>query len=312
MISSKNTVVLYPIATIDTLEQSGFKYSTPSFSYQSENDLLNIELNEEFDNTLFIHEVDPNWDPNHNNLIIKQELTFENPTVFFGEDGVTHKENKIGIAVHIHSRTTNYQAKKKIGHIENKENPVTFSFVHEFEKDILRGEMYLEFFLYLEEMNISTPLQADKKGLRLSEDLMPPLVILVDGIGSIFPILEIHDKGAPLWQVEKNWADPLDDPFDISTVHLRLNVAHSEFKRLKEEKTSLSRLYMGDIMIQVMSGVINDVVNNSNYVLSDAENAAPDSIIAVVKYWVDTFEVNTTDYFSIINSLKIKLEDSFR
>lgn len=311
MISTRNTVNLYQIASLEMLEKAQLVPQQPLFSYKENDEIKYIELDDEFENTLFIHEQESNWSPNEHSLFIEQKFRFENPSGLFGVEGVTGKANKIGIAAHIHSKTTNIQKKIKFGIFGDTSEPIEFIFRHEFEKNSLRGELNIEFFLYLEDIQEKLPLQADQKGFRLSINLLPTIVIVIDGIGSTFPILEINDKAAPLWQVEKNWADPIDDPFDISTVHLKLNIAHPEFNRLKDGKTNLSRVYMGDIMSQVMAMVINDVLNQSEYNLNDADNATSDSIITIVKYWVETFNVNTTDYFTIINSIKKSLEESF-
>lgn len=309
MISSKNIVSLYQMVTPDLLNQAGFKSTNPKFKYQQNNEIIKIEINEDYNNVLMIHDLDPNWAPNEHNLKVSRKLIFEEPSVLFGESGITSSSNKIGVAAHIHSRTTNYQEKIKIGTIEKLDKSKEVNFNYEFAKNTLRGEVHIDFFLYLEEVKDVRPFQANKAGFKLSGNLLPTTTLVIDGIGSTFPILEIRDKDKPLWQIEKNWADPFEDSFEASNIHLKLNVAHPECKRLKDGKTNLSRLYMGDIISQSMAAIINDVLNNSEYSINDADDASPDSIISIVKYWVESFEIDTTDYFTIINTIKEKLDE---
>lgn len=312
MINQRNAILTYRVATEDMLESAGFKSELASVTYDFENEEKEIVLSEEHDYNLLMHGLEPNWSPSENNLVIKQKFIFKNPNVFFGDEGITSRRNKIGIAAHIYSKTTNYQKKINFGVIKYNDFEKTLYFIHEFEKNSLRGELNIDYFLYLEEANENLDYQAMKKGMRLSINLLQTTTIVIDGIGSIFPIVEIDDKTAPLWQIEKNWVDPIDESFDSSTVQLKLNIAHQEFKRIRAGHTILSRLYMGDIIIQAMAAIIDDVINKSEYNLNDVDDVAHNSIISVVKYWIETFEVDTTDYFNIVNTLKLSLEDNFR
>ena len=56
--------------------------------------------------------------------------------------------------------------------------------------------------------------------------------IVIDGRGSMFPILEIREPSQPLWRVECNWSDPLVDAFDTDSVVIYLNASHPGYKEL--------------------------------------------------------------------------------
>lgn len=65
---------------------------------------------------------------------------------------------------------------------------------------------------------------------------------------------------------------------------------------------------MGDIMIQAMAMIIQQVILVEEKSLTEVDESSTSSILAVVNYWVTTFEVDTTSLFSIMNSLRTNLE----
>ena len=79
-----------------------------------------IEINEESLVSYNINEFDSMWSPYENNLKLEQKLIIEYPMVLFGKDGITCESNKIGLAVHIYSKTSNFQETVKVASFENK------------------------------------------------------------------------------------------------------------------------------------------------------------------------------------------------
>ena len=308
MIQSTNQVSLYRQIDSIMAEEAGIEVSTPQFFYSTSDGLKEIELNETFDGVLTINEFDTQWGPNENELIVKQKFTFANPSVLFGDEGVTMNDNKIGLAVHIHSKTSSNQKKINFGSLINTQNNVEVQFEYLFPKDSLRGNIEMDFFVYLQHSVETRPYHANQIGMRLSEEDLYNLVIVVDGEGSAFPITEFNDKNGPLWILEKNWADATEDIFDSSNVNLSLNIAHPLFEQIKGGKTKASRALMGDIMVQAMSMIIQQVLIIEENKLDAVDESFSNSILAIVKYWVTTFEVDTTSLFTIMNSLRRKLD----
>ena len=308
MIQSTNQVSLYRQIDSIMAEEAGIEVSTPQFFYSTSDGLKEIELDEKFENVLTVNEFNTEWSPNENNLIVKQKFTFADPSVLFGDEGVTMEGNKIGLAVHIHSKTSSNQKKINFGSLLNTQNKMEVQFEYSFPKDSLRGNIEMDFFVYLQHSVETRPYHANEIGMRLSEEDLYNLVIVVDGEGSAFPITEFNDKNGPLWILEKNWADATEDIFDSSNVNLSLNIAHPLFEQIKVGKTKVSRALMGDIMVQAMSMLIQQVLIIEENTLDAVDESFSNSILAVVKYWVTTFEVDTTSLFTIMNSLRRKLD----
>lgn len=307
MSNHKNKISTYRIIDNELLSEAGFIPNTVRCFYNENHEFKELEITDETNGVIFINEIDDKWSPLNNELTIEQQFTIKHPALFFGENSVTANENKIGLGVHIHSKTSNIQYKKAIQSFGRRREPIELTFNHTFNKNELRGSINIDFFLYLDDKITVYPLQAQEKGMILSDGLILSLELVVDGDGSIFPIREVQDKKGPLWSIEKNWADPIDDPFDINHVAIKLNTEHSLFNQIIEDKSRAASYIMNDIIIQSMVLIIYEVIVIDEINIEEYVGLEGNSILAVVKYWITTFEVDITDIFTITNSLRKSL-----
>lgn len=298
-----NQISLYNKLTEQLAEEVGIHFATPIFSYFNQGETTYIEVTEKFDSILTINEYDSEWSPVEDNLEINQKCVFDDPSKLYGVKGLTLEENLIGLAVHIHSKKSNFQKTVPISSIPNTSVPFTIDFSENFTPGSLRGDVNLDFFIYLAEISETSPTHATTVGTVLNNELLNSITIVTDGDGSIFPMSEFEDSNGPLWKIEKYWIEPNIDPFDISNVNLMLNVSHPLFENIKNGKQRVSSLMMTDIMVQAMTSIIQEVVIVQNYSI-ESEDVLPDSILAVVQYWVSTYEIDVTSLFSIANSMR--------
>lgn len=303
MAQTANQISLYRKMTENMAKAAGMIIPTPLFKYDTEVGEKSLEIPKDFFGVLKVNDIDSFWSPEENNLILTQHFEFKHPSILYGKNGITMKGNKIGMAVHIHSRTSNYQETRDVGTISNVDYPIKVSFVKVFPASTIRGVIDLDFFLYLKEYESHNPIQASKAGMILSEGDIANLTIVADGDGSSFPMSEFEDPNGPLWRLEKHWVEANIDTFDSSNINLSLNTKHKLFEQIKNGQRSISRAMMGDIMVQAMSAIIQEVVIVEKISLEDTD-ALPDSILASVQYWVNTFEIDISSIFSISNSMR--------
>lgn len=308
MIQSTNQIPLYRKIDSVMSERTGIEARKPHFFYNSVEGLKEIDLGSDFEDVLTINEFEEGWTPVEHDLLIKQKYTFNDISALFGIDGVTMEGNKIGLAVHIYSKTSSIQKTISFASFSDISKKNEFIFEYTFPANSLRGTVEMDFFLFLQENLNCKPYQADKIGMILSENNIYSLSIVVDGEGSAFPITEFNQKDGPLWLLEKSWADATEDTFDNSNVNLKLNVAHPLFEQIKSGKTRASRALMGDVMVQAMSMIIQQVILIEGNSLDVAEDAISNSILSVVNYWVITFEVDVSSLFTISNSLRSRFD----
>lgn len=299
-----NQISLYKKMTEELLNIVEVDTSNLLLSYSNDNEIKEIIIEDVLDNQINLNEHDDMWSPLENELRLRQSFMFSNPSFLYGEDGITMENNKIGIAVHIHSKTSNFQKTISFGTIPNQGNSYHVEFMYEFLASSLRGNIELDFFLFLQELNTPHAIQASSVGMILSEDDLLNLEIIVDGIGSEFPMSEFSEKEGPLWKIEKNWVEAQFDVFTSSNVNLSLNTAHPLFEQVKAGKTKTSRAMMGDILVQAMTMIIQQVLLIDRIEIGENEEIIPNSILAAVDYWVSTFEIDTASLFSINNTMK--------
>ena len=145
---------------------------------------------------------------------------------------------------------------------------------------------------------------ANVEGMLLSNENINSIELVIDGEGSSFPITEFDDRKGPLWKLEKNWYSAEEDTFDASNVSLSLNISHPLFKEIRKETRRINQSYMNNIMTQAIAIIIQQVVIVEDYDLDDVEESLiPGTILSAVSYWVKTFDVDTSDLFTIQNSL---------
>lgn len=314
-----NQISLYKKVTPLILNESGVQILGPKISYKNDEGLI-TEVPLDISDKVFtesqhfmvqVNEHEAMWSPNDNNLWIEQVIKIDNPSRFFGDLGVTNEKNTIGIACHVYSKSSGFQKTRSFGEFKSDTKSIVLTYVNEFSPASLRGEVYFEYFFYLKEAVKVGEFEAQSPGMRLSEDDLLKLSLIVDGSGASFPMSEFSDKEGPLWKLDKNWVDANMDPFDNTSVNLSLNTAHPLFKALKKDTDKKNRALMGDIMIQAMAMLIQQVVIIENNIIEDEEDAYPGSILAAVTYWISTFDIDTSDIFSIHNSLRGHLDRQF-
>ncbi|PCF89667.1 hypothetical protein [Staphylococcus intermedius] len=308
MKQSVNQIALYRKINSEITKEAQMHFSPLKICYENDDEIKTIDIDITEDKEILINEIDSMWSPYENELQIEQELIIGNPKALFGEKGVTCEDNTIGFAVHIHSKTSYYQKVKEIGSITfNDSEELKLIYKEKFDKDFLRGSINFDFFLYLKEVKKTKPYFANKIGMKLTVEDLNTFKIIVDGSGSIFPITEFSEKGGPLWKVNKSWIDASEDTFDSSNVSLMINNKHSLYHKVTSGKSD--KMLTGSIVLQVISMIIDEVINKENQSIEDEEEIIEGTILATVSYWVKTFEVQTQDIFTIQSSLFANMEN---
>lgn len=311
MTLSTNQIALYRKLNEKFIDEAGVKFEQLRLYYSS-NDLdeeKEISIDSENGVSININEFDSMWSPYDNNLRLEQKLIIEKPYLLFGKDGITCTDNTIGLAVHIYSKSSSFQETVRIASFKNQANKLEITFDYNFEPSTIRGVINLDFFLYLKEVKDTLPYMANTQGMTLSYEDLNPIELVVDGVGSSFPITEFEDKEGPLWKIEKNWISPDEDTLDASNVSITFNIKHPLFSEVKKETRKINLGYMNHIIMQAMALIIQEVILIEQYSIDDEENLLPGTILSAVSYWVKTFNVDTSDIFSIQNSLMNGIEN---
>lgn len=310
MIQSVNQISLYKKIDEELLNASGIRFSSVELSYENitNNEEKYIDVKNSESMEFHINEFDSIWSPKENNLRLEQLVTIDSPFKLFGEKGVTCTGNVIGLAAHLHSKESGFQKTVDFSSIRNQEDKKEIKIEYQFPPSTIRGIVHLDFFFYLKEVNNTLPYFANKSGMLLSEENLNSIDLIIDGVGSSFPMTEFEEKDGPLWKIDYNWVDSEEDVFEVSNINIALNIKHRLFPELKKETRIINQAMMMNIMLQAMSLITQQVVIIEKCNIEDEDSLIPGTILSVVSYWVKTFEIDTTNIFSIQNSFMRNLE----
>lgn len=297
-----NDIALYKQVNNVMYETISPKIEEIIFYYEENNEEKTVEIGE-MNQVIFINEIDHNWDAARHDLNVKLKLNLSNLNTLFGNDGVTHSENKIGVAAHFHSRTSNYQETVPCGDISNENPSITVVLEKKFQKSFLKGKVECTLFLYLKELNVKESYRADVLGMRFGD--LESFTVMIDGEGSMFPILEVEKPGEALWSVYSAWSDIYSEPLDVEFVRVELNKKHPAFNIIMGE-TKPSKYLLSEVFANAMTQIIYKVVQEEDFDLTNQESM--ESIASAVSYWISTFEIDTTSLETINYTLRKKLE----
>ncbi|MBG9982132.1 hypothetical protein HZY86_03300 [Aerococcaceae bacterium DSM 111020] len=306
----KNVISLYKKIDGPLLEQINLSDFQIQISYTDKLESITLRTDETRNDSFYINEHDPEWNPNLDNMVLSVSFTINNPSALFGTTGVTSLKNKIGIASKIHSKQSNFQEIKTHQIISSDISELSVKIDLTLLKGMLKGEFNLDLFFYIAEINERLPWQADQLGMIVSQGPIISFSFLVDGDGSDFPITEFQEPKGALWRFEKDWVAADEDIFEASNVRLALNTSHPLFEQIKNGKTRVSIKLMNDIITQFISLIVQQVILIEGFSIEDAENATDNSILRMVQYWVTTYNIDTSTIYSITNSINKNMQIS--
>ncbi|RVD75930.1 hypothetical protein [Pseudomonas koreensis] len=181
---------------------------------------------------------DSDWNPAEHPLmvecLIKRAPLME---AIFGPDGVASTDAKVLLALEWTSADSCWRTLGVVHDLLHDEEGGAVLLNIELEPGTVRGSGFLSVQAFLGQYKAAfSPGFAHQSGSRLGP-LAQPIEIVIDGDGSLFPVLE-ESLGAegPLWQLRACWSDPQDEPFSSDYVALVLNNAHPHFEQLRDRR----------------------------------------------------------------------------
>lgn len=300
-----NILTLHNIIDKEILDGMKIEQQSINLAYEDVDDPDKLlTLQSDHGDKIFMGDVKEFWDPNTHNLKMRKKITILQPDILFGINGVATETTKIGVAYHIYSKSSGFQTTKDLGiEITSGSEEVNIEFIHEFPPASIKGEVNINILLFVKDVIDKEVRFANKVGVELG--VIDHFQLVVDGEGSVFPIVEVERQEEPLWHLITKWSDIVNDPFDSEYVRLELNRLHPMYDYIFKD-TKPSAFLLSEILSNVMTQIIFKAVNDDDFtdVISDS-----DSIANIVNYWIDTYEVDTTSFESISYSLRNKMED---
>ena len=237
------------------------------------------------------------WHPETYNLQISVAGTIAMPLHLFGANGIASKNNgRIGIAVLWMSRDSSVRGIQPVADFANQFQPFDYSKLLSFPAHTLRGTIVLKTVIYLKQ--VGNPSSDEAHLTTVTGTILGVLDetrIIIDGNGSVFPVVEKADKSMPLWWVDCSWEDPTEDLLVEENFCLYLNTAHADYPSLSlNNGLKHAPLFQG-IIASSISIMITEVLSDDFYRTQTITGSGilPGSISAAVNYFLKIYEVDT-------------------
>lgn len=264
------------------------------FFYKDDDDLKNVLNQISHDECkMFLENDDDSWDYVDKGFGFDIDIALENPSSLFGPLGLVTEDAELGIALQWVSKQS-YQRDiipvTSITHKKKGKEHISINYY--FSNKQLFGEVELSIILYLKKASVNSANgEAKLPGLVLGT--LEYWSVILDGNGSIFPIVIIDEPQKPLWFVEFNYTDPLVEPFDKEYIKIYLNKAHIAFSSVDKPKNFVDQ----SLYIEFLAGAIQLILQNLMDCqdwqdIKDGRNCEESSIGQVMHYFKTTFNWN--------------------
>lgn len=293
-------ISLFPIITDELLSKIRFQASPYELYYVRDDQEYNLRV-EEVDGSTTVYKVIDDegiWSPDDYQLCIRRKYSIRTYQCLFGINGVACSNAKLGIALMWTSSDSKQRGVIPVGIIENSQRDLELELNFEFGEAQLRGNVEFSTIIYIKEAG--TPLWgeeylANQYGCILGE-LENKFVIRLDGVGSVFPMYEIHEIGQPLWYVRCDWDDPTYDLFS-DCVAININTAHRNYKYLDKTKRTFDEQLLKEIMASALCTIITKLKEQENYwdATTTGEDLQSGSVSEAVNYFINTLEWDVSE-----------------
>ncbi|WP_460418082.1 hypothetical protein [Pseudomonas sp. microsymbiont 2] len=264
---------------------------------------------------------DSDWNPSEHPLLVQCFIDRDSLLeVIFGPDGVASTDAEVFLALEWVSADSCWRTLGGVHGLRHEEEARSLILDIELEPGTVRGSGFLSAQAFLGQYNAEcAPGFAHHPGARLGP-LSQPIEIIIDGDGSLFPVLE-ESLGAegPLWELKACWSDPQDEPFSSEYVALVLNSAHPHFEQLRDrramkiEQSPLMRQVFASWLALVIAQVKNDMgAQFDAYLGSHDADEGIASIAEAVRSFIRLGDLNTCSLSELFISTQCWLDNQVR
>lgn len=304
-----NLLESFPTVDSKLIEKMEYKIENVFFEYEKNGEARNLAMTPAGDNIYYLDDEYSSWNPLENNLKIIISIKISNKNILFdSKEGIQDENSTIGVALNYYCRKTNLNYSKKIGTIKrDEENEIIIDEIICFEKGKLADKLGVKIELFLENDN-NSKVFANKSGTILGS--LTSFLVMLEGKGSTFPIKIINENNDLLWSAHFDFEDVFEEKFSSDTVCLYLNSGHKDFKYLDTEGGNITPL-MKEIITEFLMLFINKIIEQGNDLneVCSYEYDEIDSIGNIVKFWVNSFDIDTNSIENILSSTKKKVDE---
>lgn len=309
-------LTLYP--TIDDNLRNKLLYESGEFQFSYNNPYykeLKTQLLEVNKATSLLKFEDPDyiWDPELHNIKVRRTSKIANPDFLFGENGVVPYDSELAIGLLWSSKAVNIRGAKVLQTFTaDSEKPLTFNIDIDFLKGTLKQELYLELIIFVNEAGNARPNEMHLCNLPGSiVGKLENSKIVLEGNGSVFPIVEVDEDTMPLWWVVCSWTDIQEDKFDVENVKICINRAHKNFDQIYTGK----KISNSPLFLEILGSALQTIIEKAkeapewNSVIN-GDGLVPGSIGEAINYFINSFDWDISSPEKLNRSIREYLEAS--
>ena len=304
----KNNIIFYP-----TLDSKMFDEICPqtsySFSFDSKNGIIQLESSVE-QNTIKLDVGDTYWNFDDFNLIFNATLKLKNLNKLFGKFGVAPSNSILGVCL------AWYSAQSKIRGLIKNDCPIKkddtekeLSFTCDLPKKRIIGSININIAFYLKECDKKVDLEErflnNKENVLLG--FLDEKILLLNGVGSLFPIRIESLSEDRLWKVSINYDDPYTTLLSDGLV-LVLNSNHKQFSFIDPESPNYCERLVDEIVCNSIATLLFKLKEDTflDNIEQNVDNNG--SIMAYADYCKNTMGIQFGSSRAIVDSLWAYLE----
>lgn len=305
----------YPTLNFRLLSKVSFgtnEENAYTFGYQREGKVCHLKTEPIGKDNLEYKLSDPRhiWNMEEYGLHLYRFYKVENYQELFGPTGIACQDATIGLALWWGSKSSTQRGVLPIGEFKKGDKSLLFQFHYEFPANQFCGKMELRTILYLkrpghpsaEEMHL-----ANHQGCNLGE--LDRFQIQIDGLGSIFPVMEVFEPEGLLWDIDYFIEDVGFDSLNESFT-LKINKEHSAYHLINFESKSFVPQLFAEVNAHALMVFLMALQEDENSweTIMDAESVSSDSVARAVRYFKETHGFNFDSPITLSHSIREFLE----
>lgn len=256
------------------------------------------------------------WYPETHNIIIRKQGRIEHPDVLFGINGIAAHDAILGIAGIWSSKKADLHGTINYGSFELKPTPFEFDRTVSLERGTVKGDIKFKLVVYL--VKSGNPYPDEMHLANISGTVLGVIDewdIILEGSGSVFPIVTVNEPRKPLWWVKyEDACDPFQDLFDEENVEIRLNKAHPCYDDLNIEES----LKGSPLFLEVISSALNIIITSVRDSVSESDwdeivegqNLTPGTIAEAVSYFINKLQWDISSPSALAMSIHQYFDDN--
>ena len=302
-----NNTRMYKTLSSSEIAKLGIKIDR-NYYYITENDIKEIK-EQKFDNTSHekiyqLIDEDYEWNPKIHSLIMDISVSLKDCSSIFGTNGSCYEDSIVGVGLTWKTDKSKIKRCIKICEITKDSKDITVP-VNSIKLDDVSSNITFKVFFYIVSPGKTNGIKyfGNEQGIILHEQVM--WTIIINGTGSIFPIIEIEDEG-PLWTYMCDIDDICEDYFDNEHIEIRINTKHPAYEFIHPKSQTYNVYFLNELMSNAIATIIMDIRSKqSNGKIDLDEDFESGSILQAIKYFNDklNFDINGS-YDNLLKTVK--------